>query len=109
PDGTLETLGRIDHQVKIRGYRIELGEIEARLREHPHIKDAVTTVREPQPGHKRLTAYIVTHQPLDTATLRAHLATTLPDYMLPAAFVAIDRIPLTTNGKIDHRALPTPD
>ncbi|MFD4542926.1 serine hydrolase, partial [Streptomyces bauhiniae] len=109
PDGTLETLGRIDNQVKIRGYRIELGEIEARLRQHPHIHDAVTTVREPQPGNKRLTAYVVTPQPLDTATLRAHLAATLPDYMIPAAFITIDQVPLTTNGKVDHRALPTPD
>ncbi|MFJ2575207.1 amino acid adenylation domain-containing protein, partial [Streptomyces halstedii] len=111
PDGTLETLGRIDNQVKIRGYRIELGEIEARLREHPHVLDAVVTVREPQPGHKRLTAHLVPreNETLDTTALRTYLTTTLPDYMLPAAFVVIDSIPLTTNGKINHRALPAPD
>ncbi|MEU7729781.1 serine hydrolase, partial [Streptomyces sp. NPDC040724] len=111
PDGTLETLGRIDNQVKIRGYRIELGEIEARLREHPHVLDAVVTVREPQPGHKRLTAHLVPHdnETPDTTALRTHLTTTLPDYMVPATFVVIDSIPLTTNGKINHRALPAPE
>ncbi|MEV0187406.1 amino acid adenylation domain-containing protein, partial [Kitasatospora purpeofusca] len=111
PDGTLETLGRIDNQVKIRGYRIELGEIEARLREHPHVRDAVVSVREPQPGNKRLTAYLVPAEAAtpDTATLRAYLGATLPDYMVPVAYQAIDRIPLTGNGKVDHRALPAPD
>ncbi|MEV0536484.1 serine hydrolase, partial [Kitasatospora sp. NPDC050463] len=109
PDGTLETLGRIDNQVKIRGYRIELGEIEARLREHPHITDTVVTVREPSPGNKRLTAYLVTTTTLDTAALRTHLGTVLPDYMVPAAYLTIDAIPLTANGKVDTRALPAPD
>ncbi|MFI8245408.1 amino acid adenylation domain-containing protein, partial [Kitasatospora sp. NPDC085930] len=109
PDGTLETLGRIDNQVKIRGYRIELGEIEARLREHPHITDTVVTVREPSPGNKRLTAYLITHTTIDTHALRAQLADTLPDYMVPTTYLTIDTIPLTPNGKIDHRALPTPD
>ncbi|NES13766.1 MULTISPECIES: amino acid adenylation domain-containing protein [Micromonospora] len=109
PDGTLEFLGRIDNQVKIRGYRVELGEIQARLTAHPHVRDAVVIAREPSPGEKRLVAYLVlaAGQPLDPAALRAHLTADLPDYMIPAAFVAIDHIPLTTNGKVDARALPT--
>ncbi|WP_234439178.1 condensation domain-containing protein, partial [Streptomyces sp. NRRL B-3229] len=119
PDGTLETLGRIDHQVKIRGYRIELGEIEARLREHANVQDAVTTVRQSGTGEKSLIGYVVLADTdaLDsaalrahlTAALRAHLTASLPDYMVPTAFVTIARIPLTTNGKVDHRALPAPD
>ncbi|MCW3844166.1 amino acid adenylation domain-containing protein [Micromonospora yasonensis] len=108
PDGTLEFLGRIDNQVKIRGYRVELGEIQARLAAHPHVRDAVVIAREPSPGEKRLVAYVVltAGHPLDRAALRAHLTADLPDYMIPAAFVAIDHIPLTTNGKVDSRALP---
>ncbi|MFD4617293.1 amino acid adenylation domain-containing protein, partial [Streptomyces bauhiniae] len=111
PDGTLETLGRIDNQVKIRGYRIELGEIEARLREHPHIQDAVTTVRQSGTGEKSLVGYLVPGDgtAVDTTAVRSHLTDTLPDYMVPSAFVTITRIPLTTNGKVDHRALPAPD
>ncbi|MER6401920.1 condensation domain-containing protein, partial [Kitasatospora sp. NPDC001603] len=113
PDGTLETLGRIDNQVKIRGYRIELGEIEARLREHPHITDTVVTVRENTNGEKTLIAYLVTDTVLgttiDTAVLRAELADKLPEYMVPTAYLTIDAIPLTSNGKIDTRALPAPD
>ncbi|MGW4895990.1 amino acid adenylation domain-containing protein [Kitasatospora sp. NPDC004240] len=109
PDGTLETLGRIDNQVKIRGYRIELGEIEARLREHPQITDTVVTVRENQAGEKALIGYLVAGTAVDTAALRAELAEKLPEYMVPAAFVAIDAIPLTANGKVDTRALPAPD
>ncbi|MGW4895813.1 serine hydrolase, partial [Kitasatospora sp. NPDC004240] len=99
----------IDNQVKIRGYRIELGEIEARLREHPQITDTVVIVREPHPGNKRLTAYLITTDAdLDTTALRAHLGTVLPDYMVPTAYLTIDAIPLTANGKIDTRALPAP-
>ncbi|MFC5667748.1 amino acid adenylation domain-containing protein, partial [Kitasatospora misakiensis] len=112
PDGTLECLGRIDNQVKIRGYRIELGEIEAALTTHPGIREAVVTVRETDTGEKSLVGYLV---PTDgdaapePAGLRAHLATGLPEYMVPAAFVTIDRVPLTNSGKVDHRALPAPD
>ncbi|WP_345017459.1 amino acid adenylation domain-containing protein, partial [Streptomyces shaanxiensis] len=107
PDGSLESLGRIDKQVKIRGYRIELGEIETRLREHPAVRGAVVVARESQAGEKSLVAYVVGDA--DAASLREHLAPVLPDYMVPAAYVAIDAIPLTTNGKLDHRALPAPD
>ncbi len=108
PDGTLEFLGRIDNQIKIRGYRVELGEIQARLAAHPHVRDAVVVAREPSPGEKRLVAYVVltAGHPLDPTALRAHLTADLPDYMIPAAFVAIGHIPLTTNGKVDSRALP---
>ncbi|MEV0534381.1 amino acid adenylation domain-containing protein, partial [Kitasatospora sp. NPDC050463] len=95
--------------VKIRGYRIELGEIEARLREHPHITDTVVTVRENQAGEKSLVAYLVTDTALDTAALRASLAQKLPEYMVPAAYLTIDAVPLTANGKVDTRALPAPD
>ncbi|WP_030327354.1 condensation domain-containing protein, partial [Streptomyces sp. NRRL B-3229] len=111
PDGTLETLGRIDHQVKIRGYRIELGEIEARLREHANVQNAVATVRQSTTGEKSLIGYLVPADgpTVDTAAIRAHLTDALPDYMVPTAFVTIARIPLTANGKIDHRVLPTPD
>ncbi|MEV7022685.1 amino acid adenylation domain-containing protein, partial [Kitasatospora sp. NPDC093558] len=108
-DGSLEYLGRIDSQVKVRGYRIELGEIEAALRTHHTVKDAVVTAREDNAGDKTLVAYLVTEGTLDSVALRAHLATGLPDYMLPTAYVTIDHIPLTNSGKIDHRALPTPD
>ncbi|MGN9763519.1 amino acid adenylation domain-containing protein, partial [Streptomyces sp. SD31] len=110
PDGCLDFLGRIDSQVKVRGYRIELGEIEARLREHPAVRDAVVTLTESVPGHKALTGYVVPAGPAPSAAeLRDRLASVLPDYMVPAAFVTIDAVPLTTNGKLDHRALPLPD
>ncbi|MEU7176844.1 MULTISPECIES: amino acid adenylation domain-containing protein [Streptomyces] len=110
PDGTLDFLGRIDNQVKIRGYRVELGEVEARLRLHPDVRDAVVVAREPSPGNVRLVAYTVpAGRPApDAAVLRAHLADALPDYMVPADFAAVDRIPLTANGKVDTRALPAP-
>ncbi len=108
PDGTLDFLGRIDNQVKIRGYRVELGEIEANIAQHPGVRDAVVVPREPSPGVIRLTAYVVpaAKGPVDGAGIRAHLAGSLPDHMIPADFVAIDRIPLTANGKVDGRALP---
>ncbi|UQA94005.1 non-ribosomal peptide synthetase [Streptomyces halobius] len=108
-DGTLEFLGRGDGQVKIRGFRIETGEIEAALTAHPDITDAVVTAHE-EDGRKFLVGYLVApawSEP-NTAALRDHLAATLPAYMLPSAFVALDRLPLTANGKVDRRALPAP-
>ncbi|MGW5048878.1 non-ribosomal peptide synthetase [Streptomyces griseoluteus] len=107
-DGALEFLGRIDTQVKIGGHRIELGEIRAALTSHPAIRDAVTVVREPSPGAKRIVAYVVAGGRIDVAELRRHLAGKLPGYMIPAAFVAIPRIPLSVSGKVDHGALPAP-
>ncbi|MFC8361396.1 amino acid adenylation domain-containing protein [Streptomyces griseorubiginosus] len=111
PDGSLDFLGRIDDQVKIRGFRIELGEISAALGTHPRVRDAVVVVREDTPGEKRLVGYFV---PVDgespgPADLRGHLEQTLPDYMVPAAYVSLDGIPLNANGKLNRRALPAPE
>ncbi|HEX2747531.1 MAG TPA: amino acid adenylation domain-containing protein, partial [Verrucomicrobiales bacterium] len=104
----LEFLGRIDDQVKIRGFRIELGEIESVLCTHPAIREAAVLVREDRPGDKRLCAWFVSPQPPSAAELREHLKSRLPDYMVPAAFVPMSAFPLTTNGKLDRRALPAP-
>ena len=110
PDGNIEFLGRMDDQVKIRGYRIELGEIEVVLNQDPDVQQAVVVAREDVPGTKRLVAYMVSGSgKKDTQALRRRLARTLPDYMMPAAFLWLEDLPHTTSGKIDKRALPKPE
>ncbi len=111
PDGTVELLGRTDHQVKIRGFRIELGEIEAALARLPAVAEAVVVAREDGRGGLRLVAYLVPEEDEapSAGELRLSLRSTLPDYMLPAAFVPLKALPRTPNGKIDRRALPAPE
>jgi amino acid adenylation domain-containing protein len=110
-DGAIEYLGRNDFQVKLRGLRIELGEIEAALSKQVNVRDATVIVREDVLDDKRMVAYVTAHngQPLSIAALRDTLAKSLPDYMLPSAFVQLAQLPLTPNGKLDRRALPAPD
>lgn len=107
-DGAVEFLGRVDHQVKVRGYRVELGEVEAALREHPAVRQAVVTAREDSPGHRRLVAYVVPDGATTASDLRRALAERLPDYMVPVAFVFLERLPLTPSGKVSRRELPPP-
>ena len=107
-DGNIEFLGRIDHQVKIRGFRIELGEIEAALNRHPAVREAVVVARQDQESGKRLVAYY-TGEEIGAEALRLHLSATLPDYMAPAAYVHLESLPLTQNGKLDRLALPAPE
>jgi acyl carrier protein len=133
PDGAIEYLGRLDHQVKLRGFRIELGEIEAALARHQQVQAVLVVVREDVPGDRHLVAYVVpsdegrrAESPSDEAAgaadtdlvlrlpslvseLRVWLKPLLPSYMIPAAFVVLERMPLTPNGKIDRRALPAPE
>ncbi|MFJ2931131.1 amino acid adenylation domain-containing protein, partial [Streptomyces massasporeus] len=111
PSGVLEFLGRIDDQVKLRGMRIELGEIESQLVAHEDVASAVVTVREDSPGDKRLIAYVVPRggTRTETSALRRWCADRLPEYMLPAAFVVLETLPSTPNGKVDRRSLPAPD
>ncbi|HKD14047.1 MAG TPA: amino acid adenylation domain-containing protein [Candidatus Angelobacter sp.] len=117
-DDSIEFVGRNDFQIKIRGYRIELGEIEKRLAEHPGVREAVVVAREDHPGEKRLVAYVTAAgPPADGATaakteveaLRAHLMSLLPEYMVPAAYMQLEKLPLMANGKLDRKALPAPD
>ncbi|MDF3070721.1 MAG: amino acid adenylation protein [Polyangiaceae bacterium] len=110
PSGELECMGRNDNQVKLRGFRIELGEIESALGQHEALGQVAVIKREDRPGDAKLVAYFVAKGDAPSAAkLREHLKTTLPDYMVPASFVKLDRMPLTPSGKIDRRALPAPE
>ncbi|MGH8294724.1 MAG: amino acid adenylation domain-containing protein [Steroidobacteraceae bacterium] len=111
PDGSIEFLGRNDDQVKIRGYRIELGEIESRLALHAGLRESLVIAREQASGETRIVAYLVPregHQ-VNVERLRRELRAALPEYMVPASFVTLDRLPLTPNGKVDRHALPAPE
>ncbi|MFD1832036.1 non-ribosomal peptide synthase/polyketide synthase [Streptomyces desertarenae] len=109
PDGTVEFLGRADDQVKIRGFRVEPGEVEAALAAHPGVADVAVLAREDRPGARRLVAYVVGPAGDDPEDLRAFARRTLPDYLVPSAFVPLAALPLSANGKVDRAALPRPD
>ncbi len=110
PDGNIEYLGRIDNQVKIRGFRIELGEIETVLNQHSQVAQAVVIACEDIPGNKRLVAYVVGNQgQVQIDEIRQFLKQKLPLYMVPSAFVPLEKLPITRNGKLDYRALPAPE
>ncbi len=108
PDGNLEYLGRLDHQVKIRGFRVELGEIEAVLRQHPNVREIVVVAQEEGANEKRLAAYFSakTQPAPEIGELRDLVKKVLPDYMVPALFVKLEALPLSSNGKVDRKALP---
>jgi acyl carrier protein len=109
-DGAIEFVGRNDQQVKVRGFRIELGEIEQALLRHATVRDAIVIARQDKPGDKRLVAYFtVRHGAQATPEeLRGHLESSVPEYMIPAAFVQLESVPLNANGKVDRQALPLP-
>jgi amino acid adenylation domain-containing protein len=109
PSGELAYLGRADNQVKVRGFRIELGEIEAALKGHKNVREAIVLARQDRDAESQLIAYVVLGDVVTWPELRAFLATRLPDYMLPAAMVELERLPLTAHGKLDRTALQTPD
>ncbi|MFD3842383.1 non-ribosomal peptide synthase/polyketide synthase, partial [Streptomyces sp. NPDC058642] len=109
PDGTVEFLGRADDQVKIRGFRVEPGEVAAALAAHPGVTDVAVVAREDRPGARRLVAYVVGPAGDDPEELRAYARRTLPDYLVPSGFVALEALPLSGNGKVDQAALPAPE
>ncbi|WNG57420.1 amino acid adenylation domain-containing protein [Archangium gephyra] len=111
PEGNLDFVGRVDSQVKLRGFRIEPGEVESALVGYPGVGEAVVMVREDSPGDRRLVGYVVARegQGLEVSELKAYLKDKLPDYMVPAALVKLDTLPLNPNGKVDRKALPVPD
>ncbi|ACK73821.1 amino acid adenylation domain protein (plasmid) [Gloeothece citriformis PCC 7424] len=111
PDGTVEFLGRTDNQVKLRGFRLELEEIEALLNQHEGVRQSVASVWEKEPGQQQLIAYIVPHKEhnLSPISLQNFLLEKLPDYAIPSGFLFLTTLPLTANGKVDRKALPTPD
>jgi len=107
PNGNVEFLGRADHQIKVRGFRVELGEIEATLAKHPSVRQAVVVAKPDAQGDKQLIAYVVGPSPTDD--LRAYLRENLPDYMVPTAMIALTRLPLNANGKVDRQSLLEPE
>ena len=109
PDGNIEYLGRVDHQVKIRGFRIELGEIENRLLQHKEVKEVVVLARENQEKENYICAYVVSGIEISELDLKSYLKESLPEYMVPSYFIQLDKMPLTTNGKINRKALSEPD
>jgi len=108
PDGTIEFLGRADEQVKVRGYRVEPGEIETALRSHPQVREAVVTAANGA-GEVRLIAYFTADDGVASEELRSHLASRLPEFMIPSAIALIDELPRTPSGKIDRLSLPDPE
>ena len=111
PSGEVDFLGRMDHQVKVRGFRVELGEIEAALGQHEAVREVVVTARDDEPGGKRLIAYVVlaSDQSPTGSALQGFLKQQLPEYMVPSAFVMLETLPLTANGKVDRNRLPAPE
>ncbi|MEA5632564.1 AMP-binding enzyme, partial [Bacillus velezensis] len=108
-DGTIEYVGRIDDQVKVRGYRVELGEIETALRQIDGVKEAAVLARTAQTGSKELFGYISVKAGTNAEQVRSLLARSLPNYMIPAYIIEMETLPLTSNGKLNRKALPEPD